>query len=126
MTVPAPVRGRFGARSQLDPHTAVEVHTITTPRTGPGREKARGALFDVLDRAADQGHRVAFRVWIRNTDTPITLGSKGGYNPATASSASRTELNDPFAWLHTQLDGRSTATVSDIDRVDVRSAPATS
>ena len=98
---------------------------ITTPRSGPGREKARGAVLEVLERAAASGLRVEFAVWVRGVDVPVHLGGKGGYDPGRVLGGCRGELGDPFAWLATQLAGRldQDPAAGGVDRVDLRLSP---
>jgi len=118
---------RFTAHSRRDPRDGRELHTVTTPRSGPGREKARGALLEILERSAGHdGHRVAFRVFIDPDAPPVTVGGKGGYDPARALAACRAELGDPFAWLVSQLAGRldPVPAAGAITRVDVLSIPS--
>ncbi|MGD7708247.1 hypothetical protein [Microlunatus sp. Y2014] len=92
-----------------------------TPRTGPGREKARGALLEILDRAAEHQHRVTFRIWIRDQPNPLTAGGKGGYDPTRARTSINATLGDPFAWLAEQIAGRTDTDppAGAIDRVDI-------
>lgn len=114
-------RGRYGVRSRQS-SDGVEVHTVTVPRSGPGREKGRGALLVVLERAVERGARVAFRVWVKGHDEPVALGGKGGYEPARVLADVRGALGDPFEWLASQLVGRlgRDPAAGALDRVDVR------
>ena len=84
-----------------------EHHTITAPRRGANRERARQSIMKLLARAAHQGHRVAFTVTTADS-ARWRLGSKGGYDPARALTACEIEGEDPYAWFADQLHGRIT------------------
>ena len=114
-------RNRFRVVS----HAAVggrEHHTITAPRRGENRERARQAILKLLARAAGLGCRVSFTVTTVD-GSRWRLGSKGGYDPARALDACRIEREDPYAWLADQLHGRLPAGAVIIG-VDLDSWPA--
>lgn len=85
-----------------------EHHTVTAPRRGPNREKARRTILTLLERARSQQHRVTFTVTFTD-GTRLRLGGKGGYDPDRALTQCRIEADDPFAWLKDQLAGRNPA-----------------
>jgi hypothetical protein len=101
-----------------------EHHTITAPRRGANRERARQAIMKLLARAAHNGHRVAFTITTADA-MRWRLGAKGGYDPARALTACQIEREDPYAWLADQLHGRLPAG-SVIIGVDLDEWPATS
>lgn len=82
-----------------------EHHTVTAPRRGPNRQRARQAILALLRRAQARQHRVGFVVTFSN-NTRLRLGSKGGYDPARALLGCRAEQDDPYRWLHDQLQDR--------------------
>ena len=82
-----------------------EHHTVTAPRRGPSRERARRTILTLLRRAHTQQHRVAFTVTFTD-GTRLRLGGKAGYDPDRALIQCRIEADDPFAWLKDQLAGR--------------------
>ena len=95
-------------RFQVVSHAAAggrEHHTITAPRRGENRERARQAILKLLARAAGHGCRVSFTVTTVD-GSRWRLGSKGGYDPARALEGCRLEREDPYAWLADQLHGR--------------------
>lgn len=101
-----------------------EHHTVTAPRRGPNRERARRAILTLLGRAHTQQHRVAFTVTFTD-GSQLRLGGKGGYDPDRALTQCRIETDDPFAWLKDQLAGRSPTTASAvIIGVDLDTWPA--
>ena len=113
----SPGAGRSaGGRSRFSDSTAylpggVRQHTVTGPRSeGPGRERARQRLMDVL-RGAARGQRhgrrnVRFRVTLRD-GTSVEVGSKGGYSVSAALARSRGEGDDPLRWLREEIAERS-------------------
>ena len=101
-----------------------EHHTVTAPRRGPNRERARRAILALLRRARIQQHRVAFTVTFSD-DTRLRLGGKAGYDPDRALTQCHIERDDPYAWLRDQLAGRSpTAAGVTIIGVDLDTWPA--
>lgn len=82
-----------------------EHHTVTAPRRGPNRERARDAIVKLLRRAEAMHHRVTFTVTTAD-GLQLSLGSKGGYDPARALQGCQIERDDPYAWLRGQLHGR--------------------
>ena len=85
-----------------------EHHTITAPRRGPNRERARRAILAVLRRAEENKQRVGFTVTYAD-GTRRVLGGKGGYDPERVLLGCRIEAQDPYAWLATQLEDRAPA-----------------
>jgi hypothetical protein len=88
----------------------VRQHTVTAPRSeGSGRERARQGLLGALRRAArsQRGGRknVRFRVTLQN-GTTVEVGAKGGYAVSKALARSRSEGDDPFAWLAGEVADR--------------------
>ena len=88
----------------------VRQHTVTAPRSeGSGRERARQGLLAALRRAArsQRGGRknVRFRVTLQN-GTTVEVGAKGGYAVSKALARSRSEGDDPFAWLAGEVADR--------------------
>jgi transcriptional regulator with XRE-family HTH domain len=121
-TAPTGRRGRSSVQSEpaRQPGTfsdsttylpgGVRQHTVTAPRSeGTGREKARQGLLGALRRAArsQQAGRknVRFRVTLQN-GTTVEVGAKGGYAVSKALARSRSEGDDPFAWLSGELTDR--------------------
>ena len=100
----ARARNRFTVVSHAAP-SGNEHHTVTAPRRGDNRERARQAIMALLRRADDHGHRVAFTVTCLD-QARLRLGSKGGYDPARALQGCQLEQDDPYAWLAEQLHGR--------------------
>lgn len=94
-------RNYYRVTSHATP-TGREHHTVTAPRRGPNRERARQAILSLLRRAQARQHRVAFTVSFSD-HSRLRLGSKGGYDPARALLGCSTEQNDPYRWLHEQL-----------------------
>lgn len=83
---------------------------MTAPRSeGSGRERARQGLLAALRRAArsQRGGRknVRFRVTLQN-GTTVEVGAKGGYAVSKALARSRSEGDDPFAWLAGEVADR--------------------
>lgn len=85
-----------------------EHHTITAPRRGPNRERARRAILAVLRRAQENKQRVGFTITYAD-GTRRVLGGKGGYDPERVLLGCRIEAQDPYAWLATQLEDRAPA-----------------
>ena len=88
----------------------VRQHTVTAPRSeGSGRERARQGLLEALRRAArsQRGGRknVRFRVTLQS-GTTVEVGAKGGYAVSKALARSRSEGDDPFAWLAGEVADR--------------------
>ena len=83
-----------------------EHHTVTAPRRGPNRERARRAILAVLHRAEENKQRVGFTVTYAD-GTRRVLGGKGGYDPGRVLLGCRIEAQDPYAWLGTQLEDRA-------------------
>lgn len=101
-----------------------EHHTVTMPRRGINRERARETIMRLLARAEAQHHRVAFVITYRD-GTQLTLGSKGGYDPARAQMQSRIEQDDPIAWIAGQLhDQRPDQRADAIMGIDIDAWPA--
>lgn len=100
-----------------------EHHTVTAPRRGPNRERARRSILALLRRARQSQHRVGFTVTYTDS-TRLVLGGKGGYDPDRALQGCLIEADDPYAWLATQLEGRapSAAVVIGVD-IDTWPAP---
>lgn len=111
----------------LTSHTAPsgrEHHTVTAPRRGPNRERARRTILTLLRRAHTQQHRVAFTVTFTD-GTRLRLGAKAGYDPNRALTQCRIEADDPFAWLKDQLAERHPADAgTTIIGVDLDTWPA--
>lgn len=82
-----------------------EHHTVTAPRRGPNRERARRAILTLLRRARTQQHRVAFTITF-NDGTRLRLGAKAGYDPDRALTQCHIERDDPYTWLKDQLANR--------------------
>ena len=97
-------RNRFRVVS----HAAVggrEHHTITAPRRGENRERARQAILKLLARAAGHGCRVSFTVTTVD-GSRWRLGSKGGYDPARAETRVRAVADTVRTVLdHAQVTG---------------------
>jgi hypothetical protein len=100
-----------------------EHHTVTAPRRGPNRERARRAILTVLRRAEGNQQRVGFTVTYAD-GTRRVLGGKGGYDPERVLLGCRIEAQDPYAWLSTQLEDRAPDGVAIIG-LDLDSWPAT-
>lgn len=83
-----------------------EHHTVTAPRRGPNRERARRAILALLRRAEQTRQRVGFTVTFTD-GTRLVLGAKGGYNPARVLLGCEIEAQDPYAWLATQFENRA-------------------
>ena len=99
-----------------------EHHTVTAPRRGPNRERARRALLALLRRASQHQQRVGFTVTYADA-TRLVLGGKGGYDPDRVLQGCVIEAEDPYAWLATQLEGR-TPTNPLVIGVDIDTWPA--
>ncbi|WP_049821579.1 hypothetical protein [Kineococcus radiotolerans] len=104
--------GRSGGFSDSTTYLpgGVRQHTVTAPRSeGTGRERARQRLLETLRRAArsQRGGRknVRFRVTLKN-GTTVEVGAKGGYAVSKALARSRSEGDDPFAWLAGEVADR--------------------
>ena len=111
MTDPGPVLARVGPRNfyTLVSHAGPggrEHHTVTAPRRGPNRERARRAILALLRRAKQSDHRVGFTVTYTDA-TRRVLGGKGGYDPERVLLGCKIEAQDPYAWLVTQLEDRA-------------------
>ena len=107
---PRPELAQIRARNtyRIVSHAAAggrEHHTITAPRRGDNRQRARQTIMKLLARAAHLGHRVSFTITTADSNQ-WRLGSKGGYDPARALTGCKLEREDPYAWLADQLHGR--------------------
>ena len=83
-----------------------EHHTVTAPRRGPNRERARRTVLALLRRARQARYRVGFTITYADA-TRLVLGGKGGYDPDRVLQGCLIEAEDPYAWLATQLEGRA-------------------
>ena len=79
---------------------------VRAPSRGLGRERARDAIL--RDLRAHRGgektrgaQRVSFKLRLKNGNT-ISLGSKGGYDPALVARQMSADADDPFYWLFHQ------------------------
>lgn len=79
-----------------------ERHTVTMPRRGPNRERARETIMKLLSRGHKLDQRVAFVITYLD-GSQYMLGGKGGYDPDRALTQCEIEQDDPIAWLHEQL-----------------------
>lgn len=103
-----------------------EHHTVTAPRRGPNRERARRAILTLLRRAHTQQHRVAFTLTFSD-GTRLQLGAKAGYDPERTLTQCRIERDDPYAWFKDQLATRYPTTPrATIIGVDLDTWPANS
>lgn len=103
-----------------------EHHTVTAPRRGPNRERARRAILSLLRRARAQRHRVGFTVTFAD-GSRLRLGVKAGYDPDRVLVQCHIERDDPYSWLKDQLAGRYPTTAgTTIVGVDVDTWPAPS
>lgn len=100
-----------------------EHHTVTAPRRGRNRERARHAILTLLRRAHTQQHRVAFVITFSD-GTRLRLGAKAGYDPARALTQCHIERDDPYAWIKDQLGSRYPTTGATIIGVDLDTWPA--
>lgn len=94
-------RHTYSLRSQANADGR-ERHTVTMPRRGPNRERARETIMKLLSRGQVMNQRVAFMIAYLDGSRYL-LGGKGGYDPARALTQCRIEQDDPLAWLHEQL-----------------------
>jgi hypothetical protein len=111
-SVPRLAQARARNTYRLTSHSSLsgrEHHTVTAPRRGPNRERARQAIMSLLRRAGAMEHRVAFAVTFTD-GSQLRLGSKGGYDPDRVLTQCRIERDDPYAWLKDQLAGRYPST----------------
>lgn len=111
MTTPGPQLARVGSRNfyTVVSHAGTagrEHHTVTAPRRGPNRERARRAILALLRRAGQGHQRVGFTVTYTD-NTRRVLGGKGGYDPERVLLGCKIEAQDPYAWLATQLEDRA-------------------
>jgi hypothetical protein len=122
-------RKRQPATFSLTSHAAPsgrEHQTVTAPRRGPNRERARQAILSMLRRARAHQHRVGFTVAFADRSR-LRLGVKAGYDPDRVLVQCHIEQDDPYAWLKDQLAHRyPTAAGTTIVGVDVDTWPAPS
>lgn len=100
-----------------------EHHTVTAPRRGPNRERARRAILTLLRRAEAKQQRVGFTVTYAD-GSRFVLGGKGGYDPTRVLTGCQIEAQDPYAWLATQLEDRTPADATIIIGLDLYTWPA--
>jgi hypothetical protein len=101
-------RNTYSLASHATP-SGREHHTVTAPKRGPNRERARRAILGLLRRAHHQQHRVAFTITFTD-GSRLRLGGKAGYDPDRALTQCHIERDDPFAWLKEQLAERHPTT----------------
>ncbi|GAA0310901.1 hypothetical protein [Kineococcus aurantiacus] len=119
--VPAPPAGPSARRRPAGPGAyrsettylpgGARQHLVTAPRSdGPGRERARQRLLEILRSAArsQRGGRRNVRFRLTLVDgTTVEVGAKGGYAVSKALSRSRGEGDDPLGWLAGEVADRA-------------------
>lgn len=82
---------------------------VAVPKRGPGRTAARQAIRDAVEarRGGSRGaggKRVTFTITTKDGRT-VTLGKKGGYDPAAVARQVDDFGGDPLDWIADQTDG---------------------
>ena len=82
-----------------------EHHSITAPKRGPDRQRAKRAIMTVLRRAERQQHRVSFVMTFSDySQLPMF---ELGFDPGLALAHCQSHRDDPYAWLTERSQGEA-------------------
>jgi hypothetical protein len=82
-----------------------EYHTITAPKRGPDRQRAKRAIMTVLRRADRLSHRVSFVLTF--SDYSQLSMFELGFDPGLALAHCQSHRDDPYAWFSERSQGEA-------------------